>query len=297
MEFLLKLRNSQLVNKLVLGIFFLFFTFTTTANTVNKSLYIISDSLLTVDNTKVPYLTFNDSPTYNQSNPIINLMLGDTLDLWIYNTDNISHSFVIKGVSAVQSIPANDSVFLQEIFTTIGSYIYHDPSDFPKNTYLGLAGMIVVKNHNHTSFYWNIKEHNSDWNNHLFNGNTVNWNQYDPKYFTINSVSNPNINNDTLARITGQVGDTVYLYITNTGLSIHSMHFHGYHAIIKYSSKSAIHVNREKDTFPIYPMETIVLQIVPDKEGEFPIHDHNLVAVMGNNIYPNGMFTTILITP
>jgi len=224
-------------------------------------------------------------------------MEGDTLNLWVYNTDNVSHSFVIKGVSAVQSIPANDSIFLQEIFTTIGSYIYYDPFDFPKNTYLGLAGMIVVKNHNHTSFYWNIKEHNSDWNNQLFNGNTVNWNQYDPKYFTINSVSNPNINNDTLARITGQVGDTLYLYITNTGLSIHSMHFHGYHATIKYSSKSASHVNREKDTFPIYPMETIVLQIVPDKEGEFPIHDHNLVAVMGNNIYPNGMFTTILITP
>ena len=87
------------------------------------------------------------------------------------------------------------------------------------------------------------------------------------------------------------------MYITNTGLSIHSLHFHRYHASIKYSSKNATHVNREKDTFPIYPLETIVLQIVPDKEGEFPIHDHNLVAVMGNNIYPNGMFTTILITP
>ena len=290
-------RNLQLKNRFLILLVSLFSYNISYSASVNKSLYIISDSLLTVDSTKVPYLTFNNIPTYSQSNPIINLMEDDTLNLWVYNTDNVSHSFVIKGVSAVQIISANDSIFLQEIFTTNGSYIYHDPSDFPKNTYLGLAGMIVVKNHNHTSFYWNIKEHNSDWNNQLFNGNTVNWNQYDPKYFTINSVSNPNINNDTLARITGQVGDTLYLYITNTGLSIHSLHFHGYHAGIKYSSKNATHVNREKDTFPIYPMETIVLQIVPDKEGEFPIHDHNLVAVMGNNIYPNGMFTTILITP
>ena len=290
-------RNLLLKNRFLILLVSLFSYNISYSASVNKSLYIISDSLLTVDSTKVPYLTFNNIPTYSQSNPIINLMEDDTLNLWVYNTDNVSHSFVIKGVSAVQIISANDSIFLQEIFTTNGSYIYHDPSDFPKNTYLGLAGMIVVKNHNHTSFYWNIKEHNSDWNNQLFNGNTVNWNQYDPKYFTINSVSNPNINNDTLARITGKVGDTLYLYITNTGLSIHSMHFHGYHATIKYSSKSATHVNREKDTFPIYPMETIVLQIVPDKEGEFPIHDHNLVAVMGNNIYPNGMFTTILITP
>tara|TARA_B110000908_G_scaffold150299_1_gene184210 strand:+ start:1210 stop:2106 length:897 start_codon:yes stop_codon:yes gene_type:complete len=291
-------KNLLLVNKIFLGIFLgLTLTFNSLSATVNKSLYIVSDSLLTVDSTKVPYLTFNETATYNQNNPIINLMQGDTLDLWVYNTDNTLHEFVIKGISSVISISANDSVFLQTVFTAKGSYIYHDPSDFPKNTYLGLAGMIVVKNHNHASFYWNIKEHNSDWNNQLFNGNTVNWNNYDPKYFTINSKSNPNINNDTLARVIGQVGDTLYLHITNTGLSIHSMHFHGYHAIIKYSSKNISHHNREKDTFPIYPMETLVLQFVPDKEGEYPIHDHNLVAVMGNNIYPNGMFSTILITP
>ena len=297
MACLWKLRNLQLVNKLVLGIAFVLLSFSSTATTVNQSLYIVADSLLTVDGTKVPYLTFNETPNYIQSNPIIYLMVGDTLDLWVYNTDNSTHDFLIKGINVVQSIPANDSVFVQAILTVTGSYIYYDPSDFPKNTYLGLAGMIVVKNHNYASFYWNIKEHNSDWNTQLALGNTVSWNQYDPKYFTINSVSNPNINADPLARITGQVGDTLYLYITNTGLSIHSMHFHGYHATIKYSSKNGAHVGREKDTFPVYPMETIVLQIVPDKEGEFPIHDHNLVAVMGNNIYPNGMFTTILITP
>jgi FtsP/CotA-like multicopper oxidase with cupredoxin domain len=279
---------------LVLGTVLSFNSF---ATTVNQTLYIVADSLLTVDSTLTPYITFNETPAYSQSNPIINLMQGDTLDLWVYNTDSVLHEFVIKGVSSVVSIPANDSAFVQTVFTAKGSYIYHDPSDFPKNTYLGLAGMIVVKNHPFACFYWNIKEHNSDWNNQLFAGNTVDWSQYDPKYFTINSVSNPNINLDPIARITGEVGETLFLYITNTGQSIHSMHFHGYHATIKYSSRNPSHLNREKDTFPIYPMETIVLKIVPDKEGEFPIHDHNLVAVTGNNIYPNGMFSTILITP
>ena len=294
----MELKKSLKMNKLLLGFTFgVLFAFNSFSTTVNQSLYIVADSLLTVDSTKVPYITFNETLTYNQSNPIINLMQGDTLHLWIYNTDSLMHDFVIKGISSVISIPSNDSAFLQTVFTAKGSYIYHDPSAFPKNTYLGLAGMIVVKNHPFACFYWNIKEHNSDWNNQLFNGSPVNWNQYDPDYFTINSVSNPNINGDTLARITGQVGDTLFLYITNTGLSIHSMHFHGYHATIKYSSRNASHLNREKDTFPIYPMETVILRIIPDKEGEFPIHDHNLVAITGNNIYPNGMFTTILITP
>ena len=85
--------------------------------------------------------------------------------------------------------------------------------------------------------------------------------------------------------------------MANTGQSIHSMHFHGYHATILYSSKNQTHVGRSKDTFPIHSMQTLVLQIVPDKPGTYPVHDHNLVAVTGNNVYPNGMFTTLLINP
>jgi len=44
-------------------------------------------------------------------------------------------------------------------------------------------------------------------------------------------------------------------------------------------------------------METLVLRLVPDKEGQYPVHDHNLVAVSGNGLYPNGMFTLIEIQP
>ena len=50
-----------------------------------------------------------------------------------------------------------------------------------------------------------------------------------------------------------------------------------------------------KDTFPVYSMETVVLELVPDKVGEYPVHDHNLVAVSGANLYPNGMFLTLFI--
>lgn len=286
------------MNRFFLVVFLgLFFSINSFSTTISKSLYIISDSLLTVDGNIAPYITFNDNPVYSQRNPIINLMQGDTLELWIYNTDSNPHNFVIKGISSIINIPANDSAYLETPFITAGSYIYCDLFNYPKNSYLGLAGMIVVKDHSFSSFYWNIKEHNLDWNTQLFNGNSVNWNQYSPKYFTVNSVSSPHIETDSMAKITGHIGDTIYLYITNTGLSIHSIHFHGYHAKIKYSSKSSTHINREKDTFPIYPMETIVLCIIPDKSGEYPIHDHNLVAVTSNNMYPNGMISTILINP
>ena len=120
-------------------------------------------------------------------------------------------------------------------------------------------------------------------------------NNYYPDYFTVNGKSNPDINNDADARVIGGVGDTIRIYIANTGQSIHSMHFHGYHLRILYSSENVTHVDRSKDTFPIKSMETLVLELVPDKVGEYPVHDHNLVAVTGGGIYPNGMFLTMLI--
>ncbi len=76
---------------------------------------------------------------------------------------------------------------------------------------------------------------------------------------------------------------------------IHSLHFHGYHLKIVFSSKTPSNVGRLKDTFPVHSMESIILELIPDQVGEYPVHDHNLVAVSGGNIYPNGMFLTLLI--
>ena len=263
---------------------------------VQKELYIHSGNLVLVG-VSIPYKTFNEVDAYSPNNPKITLQVGDSLSLWVHNKDVLPHSFSVKNIPGVLSIPVGDSVFFGYIFNSMGNYIYHDPLNYPTNTFLGLAGMIAVRNNNHASFYWNIKEHDSTLNNVLNNAGSVNWNTYYPTFFTINEKSNPFINTDPMARVTGSVGDTLMLYVANTGQSIHSMHFHGYHATLMFSSRNPSHVNRLKDTHPVYPMETIVLRIIPDKPGEYPVHDHNLVATSGNYNHPNGMFTTLLINP
>ncbi|MCP4443346.1 MAG: multicopper oxidase domain-containing protein [Aureispira sp.] len=266
--------------------------------TLVEKLYINRDSMEMVTGDKLPYLVFNRSTNFEQQNAVLELAVGDTLDLWIINTDTATHGFQIKSIMGTSlSIPAGDSVHLVQEFSNEGVYIYHDPQQYPYNLYLGLGGMIYVKNHLHERFYWNMKEHASNWNTTLVNGGTVSLNNYKPDYFTINGNSHPDINADSTARIEGNVGDTLILCIANTGRGIHSIHFHGYHAEILYSSKHSHHVGRSKDTFPIYPMETLELRLVPDKPGEYPVHDHNLVAISANSIYPNGMFSTILIAP
>jgi FtsP/CotA-like multicopper oxidase with cupredoxin domain len=83
----------------------------------------------------------------------------------------------------------------------------------------------------------------------------------------------------------------------NNGLSIHSLHFHGYHLTVEKDSKNPSYTGRSKDSFGVYPNESLILSCTPDKPGEYPVHDHNLVAVTGGQQYATGMFSTILIAP
>ncbi len=264
---------------------------------VNEQLYILRDSLTFSDGSKVPYITFNDNQMFNSTNARIELNISDQLDLWVINSDTIEHEFAIKGVTSVYAIPVGDSIFTSVIFANAGVFIFYDPLNYPNNAYTGLSGMIAVKDHQHASFFWNIKEHKDTWNGTLTAGGTVDWSNYYPNYFTINGKSAPNINTDIDARVTGSVGDTLMIYVTNTGQSIHPLHFHGYHVEVVYSGKFPSHVGRMKDSEGVYPFEGSVFRLVPDQPGEYPVHDHNLVATTGGNIYPLGMFLTMVINP
>ena len=120
------------------------------------------------------------------------------------NSDTVVHEFAIKGITSKYSIPAGDSIFTSNVFTDAGVFIFYDPLNYPNNAYIGLSGMIAVKGHQYTSFFWNIKEHRDSWNDLITSGGTVSWNNYYPNYFTINGNSAPNINTDADARVTGQ---------------------------------------------------------------------------------------------
>lgn len=267
------------------------------AATVNTSLYILRDSIAFDTGEKLPYATFNATNSFEEPNSRIVVNVGDQLILNVVNFDSETRAFAIKGETSTVSIPAGDSVEVTYDCLNSGVFIFYDPTNFPDIASTGLAGMLVVKDHNHSSFYWNIKEHQSNWNDTIYAGGNVDWTSYYPDYFTINGKSNPHINNDADARIIGSVGDTLRINLANTGQSIHSMHFHGYHVKIVSSSRDPQHAGRLKDSLPIYPFETLVLELVPDKEGEYPVHDHNLIGTTGGGVYPMGMFTTMLIAP
>lgn len=262
-------------------------------------LIINNGSILLTGGTTVPGVTFSESETFSQNSDILIWTAGDDVNLRVVNFDNIDHGFVIDGYVNYGTIAAGDSIEQNIVLSNEGVYRYYDPIGFPYMEYIGLSGILHVKDatDNTPYFYWDIREFQESWSSLIVGGGSPVLNMYNPEYFTINGNGNPNINADPIARVTGNVGNEFKIVMVNNGLSIHSMHFHGYHLFIEADSKTSSSIGREKDTFPLYPKEHMILSCTPDKEGEYPVHDHNLVAVTGGTQYANGMFTTMLIAP
>jgi FtsP/CotA-like multicopper oxidase with cupredoxin domain len=260
------------------------------ANVVPQTLYINRGTFTTVSATTFTCMAYNNGPVYNSLNEVLNLSTSDTLTLTIVNNDTITHGFDVWNYSGVtQTILPGDSVTVPLHFSSESIWIYYDQLNYPDLRYMGLGGMICVTNSTQQKFYWNIKEHQTSHNNQIALGIPVNWNAYYPDYFTINGKSFPDLQNDTTAVPLVNVGDTIFIFIANTGQSKHSIHFHGFHALAQYAY-NPIQTNWSKDTWPLKSMDAYILRVVFDKLGRYSVHDHNLVAVSGGGIHPNGMF-------
>jgi len=285
-----KVKNALFTMVCVLGIQTIFF-----ANNITKTIYINAGQNTCVDGKQMAYKAFNSTVIFEERNVQISMQVTDTLLLQVINNDTTEHGFDVKWTVGLRdTVQAGDTLDVVFSSTDQGIFIYYDHLNYPNNAYMGLAGIIAVGTNSNT-YFWNIKDHDLAWNDSIGAGGVVDWLNYYPDYFTINGLSNPNINSDTTARVEGVVGDTILIYMANTGQAEHSIHFHGYHCEILSSSMSVGHVGRLKDTFPIKRMEGYVLQLVPHQIGEYPVHDHNLLSITGGGLYPFGMFLTILI--
>jgi hypothetical protein len=285
--------------KFCLAIAFFLVCGLTHATTIDVRLIIKSGSLTLSGGNSVEVITYGNTNLFSKNSALLVWDLGDTINLKIVNNDNNTHGFNAEGLVSYGAINAGDSLTQIINLSNTGVFRYSDNVNPHFNSYLGLSGIIHIKDPSDLTpyFYWDIREVQSEWNPIINNSGAVNLTNYDPDYFTINGNHNPNINLDPIAKVTGSVGVEFKIILVNNGLSIHSMHFHGYHLLSIDDSKTPAFIGREKDTFPLYPHEHLILSCTPDKPGEYPVHDHNLVAVTGGQEYATGMFITLSITP
>lgn len=249
-----------------------------------------------VDSNSFPYYSFNWDSAFERQNAIIELIKGDTLLLDIRNNTLDTHLFeVVEFGISIQLVPGGSS--LASISSDkAGIYRYSDYKSEKAYSYRGASGMLIVTEPKWASvkkFYWNIKDLQSSYIRDLDSAKSVDWKAYYPDYFVVNGLGKPQLVGDSLTNVKGSVGDSILIMVANTGKAVHSIHFHGYHCTAIESTSTRVQKGSSKDTFPFNEGDALVLLLIPDKTGMYPVHDHNLIAVSGGGKYPNGVFMMI----
>lgn len=278
----------------------LLFSFIMLVSTANSA--VILDTLylkretVTMGNNLVNRCVLNNEDLFDQANGFLDVEVGDILELTIYNTDTVDHQFELSNISVLGTIQAggNDSYSIScNEFGTFGIQATDPIGDI-----LGAMAVLRVGLINEQSFIWNLWEVNDQLSVNVGDGiETTIPNSYKPNTNTINGIVYPATSSDPIGAVTGNVNDTIYISIVNSGNMVHTLHFHGYHVKIVQATKRTSTLNWVKDTAPIFKDETLTVQLIPHQPGMYPVHDHNLVSVLTQNVYPGGMITILNIQP
>ena len=264
--------------------------FVLSQKTVN--LYIVEGEV-NESNGFVPYFTFSTTGSFDSSNAVLRFDLGEVVTFNVKNETDFTCAFSITDHGQIEGIPMGETQSITVTFSQEGTFLYEDP--FNDHRALGLGGMVVVSDFSGPEFYGVFTEHDEEWINAIADGGVYDKRTYSPDVFTINGKGFPRTMFDTLAMIMGHVGDTIRIHITNAGQMYHFPHFHGYHVKIIEASKHDHYVGWIKDSFGIAPAESMTLELVPDKPGRFPVHNHNLVTTTYGGNYPGGMMMHMFI--
>ena len=270
-----------------------FFLTAISAKAQYHSVYINQGINSSLDSLSFPQLAINNTKSFSSKPAVIRLEQGDSLRLWIHNRTQDTLSLELEQHGSIL-VPAQDSSLLRSLPSARQQLLYVN-TQFPNKKNFGAAALVHTDQQAQKHYFWCLQEFEKSKNEALDSGLVVNWSTYYPNAFFINGEAKPDIDLDPSAKVTGNVGDTILIHMANMGAAAHSLHFHGYHAEVIFSNLHPHHVGRSKDTFPLLPMECVSIRLVPHQPGEYPVHDHNLVAVSGNGIYPNGMFLTLVV--
>lgn len=256
------------------------------------SAFINRGTFTSMDTVDLPAIFLNKTTTFAPQNVVLSTKVGETIALSISNNDTEKHTILVDNHSSTEIEP-NASASISLNFDKEGIYAIKDASsDF---TYLGLSTFIVVSDNPHKNYYWVLNEHQVDWIDAFEAHASVDTTVYSPEYFTINHLSFPATQKDSLGMIKGTIGDTLRLNMYNAGRMNHNIHMHGFHARIISSSEFPNHEGRIKDSFAINAGQSLMLEIIAFQAGMYPIHNHNLGATLGNGLYPKGMVSSIMI--
>ena len=240
--------------------------------------------------------TFSKSAVFQKNNDFIYTNTGEELSLTIINLDTVAHDLSWHDGLSEGVLSAGGSLTVTRTFTSLGTFGLYLTDFIGDRLGAFLPICVGLENQNHS--LWNFWEMEQFISADIANGtlNTIPT-DYRPDIYTINAYHYPTTQVDTLGLIEGSIGDSIYISMINAGNMVHSIHFHGFHVEIIQMTKQNNRLNWKKDSVPFIENETATLLLVANKPGNYPVHDHNLISVLTNNVYPGGMISMIHISP
>lgn len=237
---------------------------------------------------------FNWDTVFNTKNSVLNIPENTLTPLVIINNDTVNHDILLPDGSPSFNVLPSQSQLINLNPLNFGTYVIQSLS--PEGSFLG-AGAIVRVGISGISYSWDLWDQDPSLTHDFGNGVLTELPAvYRPLIFAINGGVDP-MSMSAGAMIMGNVGDTITISIVNNGNMIHPIHFHGYHVELIQSTHQSDKIGWEKDSFPVFVKEGLTVRLIPHQPGEFPVHNHNLVATLFNNGYPLGMITMLMINP
>jgi hypothetical protein len=246
----------------------------------------------------VQSIRFNTNSDWTSINATLSRVPDQLSTLVLINSDSIMHTWKLEAEGEQEwEIGGFDTLSLNIPALAAGAYRFGLTNEVGR--VLGASGQLQVGlDVDFPLFHWNLGDWSIDRMVAADLGLPIAWDApYIPEQFTINERTYPATVDDVDALVTMSLGDTCLISIVNHGFMDHVFHFHGFHVTIVSSTLHPERVGWSKDTSPILRGEALVVQLVANQIGMYPVHNHNLIAVTNAGFYPGGMITQIHVMP
>jgi FtsP/CotA-like multicopper oxidase with cupredoxin domain len=239
--------------------------------------------------------------------PLLESQEGETVTVTVYNQNNRSHNFVVRGVTNdTSSIPAGSNKTYSFTTSRAGTYLFSDTLNSNVNREMGLYGALVVRAAggvkrawtNGPSFslerLWIVSDMDKTrWNDVAGNGGSVNTGTYRPNYFMMNGLGGFDGMHDPNSVLQGQAGQVGLVRIVNAGQLDQSLHFHANHFQIIDDDGLRLSKTEPGDTINV-KAGTTAMVLYTLRSGIYPMHVHSAQMETANGVYLNGVATLLV---
>ena len=232
-------------------------------------------------------LRFNTSSEFDSINSVLRINPNEEFQLTVVNNDTVDHNL---GILPLDAFGPTISHLSSQVIAIL-------QSTSERGMVLGASMMLRVGYDDLQHFEWNLNEWDTLRTEIAASQMPVDFAApYEPRQFTINDRVFPNTLEDSTAYVAVDLNQEVYISIVNHGYMEQVLHFHGFHIEMIQSSYHNERVGWMKDTVPLRSGECVIVKLVANQPGVYPVHAHNLIAVTNAGFYPGGMITQINVT-